>query len=176
MTSTSPARWLLDHRWPLGLAMGLLVSVGANVTLLYYATRPDASRPEPGYYQRSLHWDQEFAVVESSRELGWSVAFTVLEGPEYAPGMPRPVDFTVTDAEQQPVLGLEGTIQARDLTEARADNHAQVVELPQRPGAYRALLRFPRDGAWDLGLDLQQESTRFVASKRLSIRTLGEGP
>lgn len=162
-------RWVSDYRWPMGIVAILGGAIGANAVLLYAATRPEAARPMPDYYQRSLVWDQELAVREASRALGWSADFSVPSGLQFDPAMPRPVDLALRDRDGQPVLGVTGTLTAVRAADSRLDNAAPVTEIPHQPGFYRSLLRLPAEGRWEIRADLSQGEQRFVASRTLTV-------
>jgi len=53
--------------------------------------------------------------------------------------------------------------------EARRGPPGTLVELPHRPGSYRALLRVDEPGAWDFRLDAQRDGQRFVHSARVVV-------
>ena len=57
-----------------------MMSVTAYGVLAYIATRPGAPRPMAGYYERSLRWDEDSALLAASEQLGWQVRFDVPRG------------------------------------------------------------------------------------------------
>lgn len=162
--------WISEHRWPAFIVAILGMSITAQAILVYFATRPDAPRPEKDFYDRSLAWDEDQAVVEASRQLGWRVAIDVPTGVEYVAGMAQPVDIQVADRGGAPVTGLAGRIAAIRPADTRLSNGAVLSELLYAPGRYRALLRFPAEGLWEIGLDASQGSLRFVHRARVDIR------
>jgi len=163
-------RWAAEYRWPLYLAGLLGLSIVAEGVLVWYATRPDAPRPQADFYEKSLQWDADRAVLAASRQLGWRVTFEVPAGPEYLPGMAQPVDVRVMDRDGQPVRGLAGKLVAVRPSDTRMSNQGALTELPQEPGRYRALVRLPQDGIWELSVDATRSSLRFVHQERLDIR------
>jgi nitrogen fixation protein FixH len=170
----SPSRlrtWLWERRWPIGLQLIMAMVISANVVLLYLATHADASRPLEDWYERAVNWDETQALQESSRDLGWSVAWSVPMGPEYGPGMPRPVDLAVSDRHGEPVSGLEGAVRAVRPAGTASGDRAEIAELPQSPGTYRCLLRFSAAGLWQLDATLEQEALTWIGSHRLDLRT-----
>jgi nitrogen fixation protein FixH len=175
--------WISAHRWPLGVVGILLMTFSANAVLLFQATRPDAAAPIEDYYARSLRWDETLALRESSRALGWTAAWDLPAGPEYAPSMPRPVDLSLTDREGLPLRGIRGTLTALRPSDPSLTEQAQLTELPHAPGVYRCLLRFPVDGVWEIQADLSAKgtegggtATRWVATRRLQVTSVAGAP
>lgn len=163
--------WIWDRRWPIGLQMIMAMVISANMVLLYLATHAGASRPLDDWYERAVNWDETQALHESSRELGWSVAWDIPTGPEYGPGMPRPVDLAVSDGRGQPVSGLVGVVKAERPAGTALGSQAAIAELPQTPGTYRCLLQFSADGLWQLDATLRQDELTWVGHHRLELRS-----
>lgn len=160
---------LSTYRWPIYLGGLLGMSVMAQGVLVYVATRPDAPRPIGNYYQRSLSWDADAAVLEASRALGWSVRVEVPGDTPHAAGMPRPVDVRVLDRDGDPVAGLAGQLHVLRPSDARLSQSGTLTEIPHRPGTYRTLVRLDLPGLWEFRLDARQGSQRFVHTQRLNV-------
>jgi len=165
--------WLVQtvwkYRWPL-LPVGILsMGILANVILVRMATRADAPRVMPGFFERSREWDREAALAESSRRLGWTVAYDVPAGPPYEAAGPRPVDVRVTDREGAGVTGLQGRLIAVRPADPALNRAGDLVELPHEPGRYRALIPMQARGLWELRLDARRSRLRFVHSSRLDV-------
>lgn len=158
-----------SYRWPLFLGGLLMMPIVAYAILVYVATRPDAPRPIEGYYERSLAWDADQALLEASRQLGWKVDLSVPRGAHYAVGRSRPVDVTITDAGGRPVSGLVGRLVVVRPSDTRLNSDSSLTELPQTPGRYRTLARLGKTGVWELSLDARRGQTRFVHSQRLVL-------
>jgi nitrogen fixation protein FixH len=162
-------RLVSENRWPLYLGGLLGMAIAAYAVLIYVATRPDAPRPIPRYYEASQRWDVDEAVAEASRQLGWSVTYEIPTGVPHVAGMPRPVDVRVADREGRGVAGLSGRLLAVRPADQRSSQSAPLVELPQEPGRYRALAVVDPPGTWELRLDTQQGAVRFVHSARVHV-------
>jgi len=162
-------RMLSEYRWPIFIGGLLAMSISASAVIVYVATRPDAPRPIRGYYEAAQAWDADEAVVDASRQLGWSVAYALPADVPYVAGMPRPVDVTVTDRSNQPVTGLTGRLFAMRPSDARLNQTATLTALPQTPGRYRTLVRMDAPGAWEVRIDTTQGSLRFVHVARLTL-------
>lgn len=163
-------RWASEYRWPLYIAGILGLSIVAEGVLVWFATRPDAPRPQADFYDRALQWDADRAVLAASRQLGWRVTYEVPAGAEYVAGMAQPVDVRVTDRGGQPVRGLTGNLIAVRPADTRLSNEGALTELPQEPGRYRALVRLPADGLWELSVDTRLGAQRFIHQQRLDVR------
>jgi len=180
------------YRWPLYLGGILAMAVVAQGVLVYVATRPDAPRPIRDYYQKSLEWDADAAVLAASRQLGWTVRFDLPTDTPHTPGMPRPVDVIVADRDGAPVGQLSGQLQALRPADDRLGQAADLTAIPHRAGTYRTLLRLDQPGLWILRLDLRQGAgsqssgsqggrapdsesgrLRFVHSARVSLTASG---
>ena len=161
--------FLSEYRWPLYLTGLLTMSIAAYAILVWVATRPSAPRPIAGFYEASQEWDADEAVVTASRALGWTVTYELPAGVPHVAGAPRPVDVLVADRDGRGVTGLTGRLFAVRTAEARRGPPGTLVELPHRPGSYRALLRADEPGAWDFRLDARREGQRFVHSARVAV-------
>lgn len=162
-------RLLSNYRWPIYIAAHLVMSVTACAVLVWFATRPDAPRPIPGYYEAAETWDVAAAAEAASRQLGWSVELQLPTDIPYVLGMPRPLDITVVDRGGRPVSGLVGHILATHQTDDGRAQRGELVELPQHPGSYRCLVHLDHAGAWNVRLEARQQTLRFVQDGRLSV-------
>jgi len=167
-------RLVSEYRWPIYIGGHLTMSVVACGVLVWVATRPDSPRPIQGYYETAQSWDVDGAVAEASEKLGWTVRYDLPDGIPLTPGMPRPVDVTVTDRGGQPVAGLTGALIAVRPSDQRLNQRGALVALPGTPGRYRTLIRMDAPGAWDVRLDTTQQSLRFVHAARLTVAPVTE--
>jgi hypothetical protein len=162
-------RRLSEYRWPIYIGAHLALSVVACGVLVYVATRPDAPRPIAGYYEAARTWDVDEAVAADSRQLGWTVQYALAADVPYVPGMPRPVDVDVADRHGRAVTGLSGRLVAIRPSDTRRNQSGTLVEIPQRPGRYRTLVRLDEPGVWEFRLDTRQQMRRFVHTGRISV-------
>ncbi len=167
--------WASGPRWPMYLVGLLLLSMCAQGIMVFFATRPDAPRPLQGYYERAQAWDEDQAVRDASRQLGWTVAVDVPAGAETLAGAPRPIDVVVHDRDGRPVSGLTADVLAIRPADGRLNVRARLVELPQEPGRYRALVALGAAGVWDIGVDATRGDTRFVHRVRVDVAAGAEG-
>lgn len=161
-------RLISEYRWPIYLGGHLAMSVVACGALVWVATRPDVPRPIEGYYEAAEAWDADESVYEASRRLGWTVRYDLPAGVPHYPGMPRPVDVTVTDRDGQPVDGLAGQFVAVRPSDSRLSQRGELVGLPTH-GTYRTLIRLDQAGAWEFRLNTQRQATHFVHASRFSV-------
>ncbi len=74
------------------------------------------------------------------------------------------------DAERLTVCKVEtGSVTQQVVCGARLNQTGDLVALPGAPGGYRTLVRIDAPGAWELRLDVRQDSLRFVHASRLTI-------
>ncbi len=162
-------RLVSDYRWPIYIGGHLTMSVVACGVLVWVATRPDSPRPIEGYYESARTWDADEAVIDASRQLGWTVRYDVPAGVPHTLGAPRPVDVTVLDRNGLPVTGLRGRLFAIRPADQRLNQDGELVALPSPAGSYRTLVRLDRPGTWDLRLDTTQKTMRFVHAARVNL-------
>lgn len=162
-------RLLSEYRWPIYLGFLLTLPIVASGVLVYVATRPDAPRPIPGYYEAARAWDADEAVEAASRELGWSVRYELPAGVPHYPGMPRPVDVRVSDRSGRPVAELTGSLFAVRPADTRLNQVGALAAMPQEAGSYRTLLRLDQPGLWEVHLDVRRDALRFVHTTRFEV-------
>ena len=158
-----------EYRWPIYLGGLLAMSIVSSGVIVWVATRPDTPRPMRGYYEAARAWDADEAVEAASRDLGWSVGYELPADVPYVAGMPRPVDVRVADREGRPVAGLAGSLFAIRPSDARLNQTAALVAIPQSPGRYRTLARIDAPGAWEVRIDVRQGALRYVHAARLTV-------
>jgi nitrogen fixation protein FixH len=161
-------RFISANRWPAFLGGILMMSITAQGVLVYVATRPSTPRPIANYYERSLDWDADAAVLAASRELGWSVAIDVPAGDQYTVAASRPVDLIVRDRDGEPVTGLAGRLISQPPAESRK-LESPLTELPHDRGHYRTLAPLGQPGVWLLSIDAELDGAHFVHSQRITV-------
>ena len=163
------------RRWPMFVIGILMMSITAQGIMVFIATRPNSPQPIEDYYDRSLAWDAEAAVIAASRDLGWRVKIDIPQGKQYAVTAQRPVDVTIVDRSGQPVTGLIGQLHAERPADTPKNSHSYLIELPHAPGTYRTLARLAAPGLWTFNLDTRVGKTRFVDSSRVVVPDSGRG-
>jgi hypothetical protein len=75
----------------------------------------------------------------------------------------------VADRDGTPVSGLAGRLFAIRPSDTRLNQTTAIVAIPQSPGRYRTLVRMDAPGAWEVRIDVRQQSLRFVHAARLDV-------
>jgi hypothetical protein len=163
------ARLLSEYRWPIFVGGLLSMSVVASGVIVWVATRPDAPRPMPGYFEAALAWDVTEAEKDASQQLGWTVRYELPTDVPHMPGMPRPVDVTVADRTGAPVADLTGRLFAIRPSDTRLNQTGALSAIPNQLGRYRTLVRLDESGEWEMRLDATQQSLRFVHAARMQV-------
>ena len=161
--------FVFENRWPLYLSGLLAMAIAAYAVLIYVATRPNAPRPIPRYYEASQQWDADEAAEEASRQLGWRVTYDIPKDVPHVAGTPRPVDVRVVDREGRGVAGLTGRLFVMRPSDQRRSQSAPLVGLPHQAGTYRALAVVDQPGAWEFRVDAKQDDLRFVHAARVTV-------
>ncbi len=162
-------QWLSYYRWPVGLTLALVAVVVVQGTMVYLALHSGVVLPEENYYEKAVAWDDELALREVGRQLGWNLGFVLPSGPQYLRGMPWPVDLIVTDEKKRPVTGLTGEVRTIRAADTRMNGHGQLIELPHDPGHYRVMLTFPAFGLWQVDVKAKRGDLEFLDTRRIEV-------
>jgi len=162
-------RFLSENRWPLYLSGLLAMAIAAYAVLIFVATRPNAPRPIPRYYESSQRWDADEAVEAASRQLGWNVSYELPADVPHVAGMPRPIDVRVVDRDGTGVTDLAGRLFVARASDERLSQSTQLIGLPHEPGRYRGLLHVDQPGTWEFRIDARKDGLRFVHAARVSV-------
>jgi len=153
------AAWL----WGSIIVALLGIQVLAGVIAIVLATADPTVAVVPDYYGKAIRWDQTQQLRRASRELGWRVVA------EVAPQSTiDPLRIHIHDAQQQPLVGIRGTLQLYHHARATAIESAELE--PLAPGLYTTALRLDRPGLWQLEMDLQGPGDeRFLDSQTIHL-------
>ena len=158
------------HSWDFyGVAWNLKRLLKPGGVIVWVATRPDSPRPIEDYYQTAQAWDVNEAEKAASLELGWTVRYDLPTNVPHTPGMPRPIDVTVVDRAGSPVPDLTGRLIAMRPSDGRLTQEGTISAIPNEPGRYRTLVRVDQPGEWEMRLDANQQSLRFVHAARMQV-------
>lgn len=157
-------------RWG-GFVVGLLsLQVAGGIFAIMLATGDESVAVVPDYHQKALQWDQEMAVQEASRQLGWTFDLQVIsqDAEDRSDGSPG-MSLFLTDKNDVPVTIEQGTIQIYRHVRA-AD--VRTVALPKgTTGKVELTKCFPNPGLWQVSLDVTDNSgNRFTASRELDVQ------
>ena len=146
--------------WPVALVGVLAVTVAANVTLLIAARDPHASAVESDYYDKAVAWDSTQAVRRRSDALGWRLEARI------APVSRRAarVEVRLEDRRGAPIDRARLEVEA--IHDCEPDRPVRGELRFVGDGRYAAALPLDRAGLWELRLDADRGSDRFLASVR----------
>lgn len=152
------ARW----GWPLGVALVLGASAGANIWMMFVARSDPAFAVEPDYYSKAVAWDARMAQARRDSALGWraTAALTLAR-----PGIPGRIVVTLTDVDGKPVTGATLAVEA--MHNARAAQRYEASLLPGDDGDYAAALDAHRAGAWEVRLTATRGGAHFTQDLRI---------
>lgn len=145
------ARW-----WPVALVAVLVVTVGANVALLWKANSDPSFAVEPDYYQRAVQWDSTVARRERSDALHWR-AVVQLAPPE---GGQATILVALTAADGSPVDSADVRVEASH--NAAGANLHEARLLATGPGLYAARIPSTAQGLWRVDLTATRGDAQFV--------------
>jgi nitrogen fixation protein FixH len=151
------------RRWPL-----IIVALLGGHTLLmlgavFIATRDPGFSVDPGYYQKSLQWDQRQAMKRASEQLGWRAE--VLPADAQLDGR-RHVRVTLVDRAGAAIPGAK--VEARYFHHAHG-REAATASFTAAAGAYQADLRMPWRGVWQFELTATAGGQTYVNSMVVEV-------
>lgn len=110
---------------------------------IYLAATGKDGLVETNYYQKGLHYDDVIQIKKRQAELGWTFDVT----PPAKDGS-SPLEIRLKDGQGQPLSGMRIAASVRRPAEAGFDQTLTLTEVA--PGTYRAEVKLPLDGLWDL--------------------------
>lgn len=149
-------------QWPIGVALVLALTVGANVWMAIVASSDEAFAVEPDYYQKAVRFDDEMARREESARLAWRVTPTLQLG---TPDFVGALSVVVTDAAGRPIDGA--TVELLAMHNARASHQLTATLAPEGNGRYATPLDAQRPGEWELRFTVTRDGERFSARTRV---------
>lgn len=158
-------------QWPAGMAVILLLTVAANLYLLYAAGHDASFAIEPDYYRKAVDWDAHLAQEEHNRELGWSLHPRI--GPLSREG-DADLEIGLADRQGRPVSGASLHVTAIPVARASQPVEATLAESPDHRYAGRLSLR--RVGLWELRVTAIREGDRFTRTVRLDAGEAAASP
>ena len=144
--------------WPVGLAVLLAASAGANIALVVITSRDTSFAVEPNYYAKALAWDQTMAQQARNDALGWSLGLRV--DPSDARGR-MTVTVRLVDRAGAPIEGAQIAVEA--FHNARA---SRILSAALRPDGqeYAAGMPLDRAGLWEFRLRVTRGPEVFVTT------------
>jgi len=144
--------------WPVGLAVLLVVSAGANIALVVVTSRDASFAVEPDYYAKALAWDETMAQQARNEALGWSIGLRVEPAGERGR---MTVAVGLSDGAGAPLPGARIAIEA--LHNARASRVLTAVLEPRGLG-YAAMMPLARPGLWEFRVRVTRGPDIFTAT------------
>lgn len=153
--------------WPLFIVAILLTGVTGAVLTVIAAHSDGGAQVVEDYYEKASNWDATAARRAASKALGWTTTVQVLDRAPTA--VTRPVQVTIRDAQDAPVAGLEGTVQARRPELAGVVGEAPLAPVADQPGTYEVDLPVLRPGLWDFDIAAQRGTEVYETSIRREV-------
>jgi len=148
--------------WPLAVIGALVVTVAANMVLLFAANDPRHAVVEPDYYRKAVAWDSTMAQEARDDSLGWSISADL--APAAGGAL---VHARVVDRHAVPVSGAR--ISVVGIHNLDAGNPIAGGLSETAPGEYAASLPLRRTGLWELRFRVEYRSDRFTADLRREL-------
>ncbi|MBK8249689.1 MAG: FixH family protein [Gemmatimonadetes bacterium] len=153
------------YGWPIGVAMALLLSAGANILVMFIAKADPAFAVEPDYYQKAVTWDATMAQARTNASLGWAASGALTLA---APGTPGRVSVSLVGAGGTPLTDAIVSVEA--MHNARASQRYEAVLTAVGAGRYAAALDAHRPGEWEVRVRATRGDERFTQSLRIQAR------
>jgi hypothetical protein len=164
MITQSPKFWML---LPVFL---LLSSLALGVTTVILATNDPAFAVVVDYYERGNHVDERLAERAEAEALGWKLR---LINRSFEKGSDRTtLRFRLLGPDEEPLLGLNGKLQAFHNARAAKVQRVDLRPDPQVEGVYLAELAIDRAGWWVWRYDLQRDEDRARGESRSKLTEL----
>lgn len=150
--------------WIPSLFVGaMLVVVGVNATLIYYAEHTFSGLDTEKYYQAGLDYNKSLKDAAASAALGWSAKPTI--EPD---GTQRQVRIAISNKDGAPVDGLTVSVHLVRPASTAFDRFLRLK--PVGPGTYASELDLPALGAWDLRIEATGGAAPFQTTQRVLLK------
>jgi len=148
--------------WPIGVAIILALTVGANIWVAVIANDDPSFSIENDYYRKAVGWDSTMEQMRENARLAWHVEsafdeFTAKDG--------ATLHVKLSDASGTPIRGA--TVRVAALYNARAGQILQGSMSADTPATYALHLPVTHPGEWEVRLDIHRGSDRYTSSVRL---------
>ncbi|TWT97561.1 FixH [Botrimarina colliarenosi] len=167
--SSTGTAWWRRLTWPAVVVVLLsghvVIMMGA---LLLSSTRLPGGSTAPSGYAAALAWDDLQALRRASDRLGWSLELTPTDRTEL--NGDRHVEFTLRDAEGNPVDGADLSVTLYHLSRPSEPIEATLAASAAEPGRYEAVMRLRREGVWRVQAVATRGVERFLVDADLWVR------
>jgi len=175
---------LRSNPWPWGIGLGLGAVVVANAIMIHVAVSNPSAPAAADHYGESLRWDEVQAERGRAQALGWQVELEPCAGLDPRAELDPPAELEhgcavrvrVRDAQDAPVSGLHGRLQAQRADDPGLDREA-TVSAAASPGEYEATLALARPGLYTVAIRLEGGPAPWVDERRIRVpgATAGAG-
>ena len=150
--------------WVIAWLVLVLVFLTANIIMIVLAIKTNPGLVVDDYYERGQHYERTL-FSKMSREPGWLMRIDVPD--DLVVGQARSVRFVVVDRAGAPVEGEDVTFYAYRPSDSAYDFRRPMER--EAPGRYRADIRFPLIGVWDLVVGVKEGEEELNVGQRVSV-------
>lgn len=155
------ARSGLGRYWPAVLVTIVLSGLSGVGWLIYRATTDKTFAVEPDFYNKALRWDSSAREQAISRQLGWSVAASIVTD-ETGASTPTLV-VRITGGDGAPIRGADVGCEA--FAHARAADRRSLRLVERSEGEYAAALENAWPGTWRVRTRVKDASGRVFTAE-----------
>jgi len=156
-------RWR-DEWIPWLFVAGFVVTIGANGTLIHYATATFTGLTTEDHYEKGLRYNETLAAVARQEALGWQIDL----GTERLGGAGVAVGLTLRDRAGAPLTGAE--VETRFIRPTHEGMDFKTALTESGAGRYEAEIELPLKGQWDIRLSIRHPQGTHQLTQRTFIR------
>lgn len=151
--------------WPWAIATALAFVVSAYVVMIQISLRHPSAPVAGDHYAVAERYDEVLARRKAAEALGWNVE--VVACPRGPLAEQCRVALDVRDGHGQPLLGMQGTLDARRSDDVSLDRSATLHE--RGDGRYTADLALTRGGFYIIEVRLEGPAGSWLGSRQTLI-------
>lgn len=152
--------------WVWGMALGVLVMVGANVVMITIGMNTHPGLVVSDFYDRGKNYfNAEQKRVDEASRLGWKLDFKLPEQPKY--NVAQTYDMAVIGGDGYPLANAEVMLEAFRPSDESKD--FSVPLIAKGNGTYGAEVVFPLPGNWDVIVTVKRNSDKQDLAKRVIV-------
>ncbi|MQX38022.1 FixH family protein [Roseospira navarrensis] len=166
-TASDSGRGTRQRGWwiPYTFVLGFMVVLGANMTMLYFATSTFSGLSTRQAYVEGLAYNDKVAQEEAQEALGWTWTADLVGVDRDGDVRRATLRLDGRDAENRPLSGASVTAEIRRPAEQGMDQTVSFV--PVGEGGYETAVTLPKPGQWDMLFTVQRGDDTFVMRRRL---------
>lgn len=147
--------------YPTLVILLIVITMVGSISVLFVARADGGAQVVEDYYQRTVNWNNEMAQDAASAKLGWQISVSPLQ---YEAKGTR-IAFAVSDAKQQPISQLEGSVV---ITLPQQSKPLGSFSIDKKGTSYSVFVPHTLDGLTDLTFHLKQGTAIFRQIKRVN--------